>query len=424
MYYPAIHELEKICLGILIGSAIFTLFLFLANIAGYPINLTTGTIILACNVIISGLFLLFNKKLSKNFIILKPNFGKFNQISKIFILIIFLLFVTSILLNVYWPVSGWDALTLYDFRGKFIAETGSIGNLFNIHRYYLSYPLYTSLVHTWIYLLGLNNPSFFYSLVYISFVIIFFFNLARLTNRFYALIFTLMLSISSEIYQHSLLAYTNLTYIVFLVLGFLYLYYWRVSKDNKYLYLSALLLGLSGWVRSSDPFWVVPLIPVFYYLVKSNKLLLWLKYTIVILLFKVPWSLYVYFVSRNFTIKSSNEINKIFTLNLDQYITRFVLVTEFFYTNVLKPNWLIILLFLAGLLLIIKTKKYDLIFFSWLIIFSLLIIFGGTYFYSLIYEKWQLVGDSVARMSMFLIPLVLFFQGILLFSYLNPHQEK
>lgn len=423
LFFPKIHEFEKLGLGFLIGSSLFTMALFLAGVAGFSISMKTGIGILVTSSIILIGYLSYDKRARNNLFTWNFDIVRLGNVGYLAIIILGVLFASSLISNIYWPVKSWDALTLYDFRGKYFAETGRLSDLFSIHRYYLSYPLFTSLAHAWIYIIGFKNPSFLYSLFYIVLVVVFCFSLSRLTNFKYSLIFTLVLAFSYEIYSHSLFAYTNLPYIVFLVLGYIYLYYWKTSSENKYLYLSALLLSLSGWVRNSDPFWVVPLIVTFYYLVKSKKYLLWVKYALVVLLFRIPWSVYVKIISRNFIVGSSNDYSSVFSLSLNEYVTRFVLVSEYFFTNVFKPNWIMIVSFLAGLILVLTSKQYNIKFFSFLILISLGIIFGGIYFYSLIYVKWQLVGDSVARMSVFVIPLVIFFQALLLYNYLNPRKR-
>jgi len=422
LFLPKIHEFEKLGLGFLIGSSLFTIALFLAGVVGFSISLKTGVGILGTSSIILIGYLFYNKRARNNLFKWKFETVKLGKVEYLAIIILGVLFASSLISNIYWPVKSWDALTLYDFRGKYFADTGRLSDLFSIHRYYLGYPLFTSLAHAWIYIIGFKNPSFFYSLFYIALTVVFCSSLTRLTNFKYSLIFTLVLAFSYEIYSHSLFAYTNLPYIVFLVLGYIYLYYWKTSSENKYLYLSALLLSLSGWVRNSDPFWMVPLIVTFYYLVKSKKYWLWVKYTLIVLSFRIPWSVYVKIISRNFIIGSSNDYSSLFSLGLNEYITRFVLVSEYFFTNVFKPNWIMIVSFIAGLILVLTSKLNNIKFFSYLILISLGIIFGGIYFYSLIYVKWQLVGDSVARMSMFIIPLVIFFQALLLYNYLNPRR--
>lgn len=419
--FPRIHELEKISLGFLLSTGVFSLLLFLANIGGYILNLTTGSVILVILLLLSCFSLAFSRGLRKNFFMWTFFAGKLKKVILICGLVIIALFISSLIYNIYWPVNGWDALTLYDFRGRFFAETGNIREVFSIHRYYLGYPLYTSLMHSWIYILGLSNPSFFYSLLYIAFILTFYFNLARLTNSRYAIVFSTLLAFYFELFQNSLIAYTNLPYTVFIVLGFLYLLTWCETEEKKYLFLSALLVGISGWIRSSDPFWVVPLVITFYYLVKSGNFVLWLGYVLIVVLFRLPWSIFVNVVSKGYIVTTSNQFGNFLNYGFDGLISRFIKVVNYFFINVFKPNWAILMVFLAGLLIVFRSKNKLLKYLGSMIFLSLGIIFSGIYFYSLVYEKWQLVGNSVARMSMFLPPLIIFFAAVLLYQHLtNP----
>jgi len=148
-------------------------------------------------------------------------------------------FVLSFTLTIYYPVYVWDALALYDFRAKIIAQTGFFVQVAGNFTYFAQYPLLTSLTHTIIYLFGGNNPQFTYSIYYVSFAVIFFSLINKESGRLIALIASLFLVTSPEIFQHSIIAYTNLPYTILYVVGVLYLY--KAVTKNKYNYITTRL---------------------------------------------------------------------------------------------------------------------------------------------------------------------------------------
>ena len=93
-------------------------------------------------------------------------------ISKVLLAVLTIIFLNSLLQNYFWPVSDWDALALYDFRGKVVAETGSFIDGIKLG-YFYQYPPFTSLLHTTLYVLNFDRVKVWYSLLYVSFQIIF-----------------------------------------------------------------------------------------------------------------------------------------------------------------------------------------------------------------------------------------------------------
>jgi 4-amino-4-deoxy-L-arabinose transferase-like glycosyltransferase len=259
-----------------------------------------------------------------------------------------------------------------------------------------------------VYLLDTQgNPLFIYTLIYASFIVAFYFSLKRITNNRIALIFTFIIAFTFEIFDHSLLSYTNLPYSAFLLLG--YLYFINYVKDTKLssLILASLLIGLSGWIRSSDPFWIPALLLMIYESIKNKKFNHLAMFIAIILTIRLPWNYFVSEISKGYSVTSSNNFNLIFTTSISKYIDRLFLVIPYVWINVIKPQLSVYLMFVLTLLMYIPKPSRVLTITRLLILINLCVIIGGVYFYSIVYEKWQVIGNSVTRMSIFMTPLIL-----------------
>lgn len=397
---------EKLATGFLISTGLSTFLWFIFTSFGFTFDLKMCLNILTVLIIV---FLILNI-IFKNINSLKfPIFNfRVSNFQLIVTLLILIAVVSSLIANLYWPIRDWDALTLYDFRGKFFASENSISDVFKIHRYYLGYPLYTSLLHAFVYLLDVKgNPLFIYTLIYASFIVAFYFNLKRITSNKIALLFTFVIAFTFEIFDHSLLSYTNLPYSAFLLLG--YLYFINYVKDTKLssLVLASLLIGLSGWIRSSDPFWIPALLLMIYESIKNKKFNHLVMFIVIILTIRLPWSYFVSEISKGYSVTSSNNLNLIFTTSISKYIDRLFLVIPYVWINVIKPQLSIYLMFVLTLLMYIPKPSRVLTITRLLVLINLCVIIGGVYFYSIVYEKWQVIGNSVTRMSIFMTPLIL-----------------
>ncbi len=411
--------LEKLALGFLVGIGFHTLVLFILNIFGYKFSPGNAFFVLTMEVV----FAIFLNLLSSKFRVNgnKKNTkldDKLDLLEKLGFSLLAILFMSSLAHNLYWPIADWDALTLYDFRARVFAETGFMDQVLSIHRYYLGYPLFTSITHTVVYLYGSTNAHFVYSLFYGSFILLFFKRLSVVVQRKKALFFALALALTGEIYSHSTLAYTNLPYTIYYSLGLIYLFSWLRTKSIGDLITSALLVGLSSWVRSSEPFWVAPVIVVALVTFVERSWGKGLFYALAVLGFKAPWNAFL----RSFYPDTTSSW--VVQQKVDLYLLfyRFIEVATYVAKNVIKKEMLLYAMFALSLFLIKKKEKSTKIFAS-IIILNMLIVFGGIYVYSFVYAKWVLVGDSVSRMSMIFIPLVIFFLA-LFFNDENPAKAR
>ncbi len=412
---PKITLVEKVFSGFLISSGLISFLWFIVYLTGVTFNLSNTLSVLSIALVV---FVILNVLFKRKIYLDISTLFKFKKYELIIGTLILLAFASSFLADIYWPIRDWDALTLYDFRGRFFASQNDISSVFDIHRYYLGYPLYTSIFHGFIYLIDdTGNPLFIYALIYISLIAVVHSVLSRITNKTVAMVFTFVIAFTYEIFDHSLLAYTNLPYSSFLIIGYLYLLQYFTENSKAHLFMSALFIGLSGWIRSSDPFWIPPILLLIYEAVKSRKYNSFVVFVLMILFFRVPWSIYVSEISKNYAITSSNNIGMLFSTSLTKYIDQLFLVIPYVWVNVIKPQLSVYILFALSLLVYLPKQSKTVNAIKSLVLINLAVIFGGVYFYSIVYDKWQVIGNSVTRMSIFMTPLILIQLAIILYNW-------
>lgn len=160
--------------------------------------------------------------------------------------IITLFVIASVIKNMYWPPIHYDTIYGYTLYGRSIAHEKtfkpSIIDENASHRFY--YPPLVALNIALCNFVGIND-KFPNSVYFILLIVIFYWITLKYTNKFIASLFTLLLTLTPEIYFDSSLSLTNLPAMVFASGGFLFLY------DQKYK-LSSLFFALSAFTRSES----------------------------------------------------------------------------------------------------------------------------------------------------------------------------
>lgn len=407
------HILERVSVGFLLGSGLFTFVLFLAN---WKLNIPFGKsqsliTLLVLNVFsfLLNIFTSRKRRLEKTFdynFNIKDGFRNLNRLEKIIIGLILFLFISSLANNIYWPISDWDALALYDFRAKvFLVDTSLVQAALS-NGYFIQYPLYTSLLHLFAYQLGVLNPKFFYSFIYLSLIIIFYFSLERQIGRPRALFFSLVFAFSPIFFAHSMMAYTNLPYSAFICAGVFYLYEWTKRKGLSTLILSSFLVGLSTWSRISEPFWLATLFLVLVFSIKRKKIVDFFVYGFFVLLLYKSWSSFMSFILLESGVGgiSVNYFKVLGQLELK----RFVEVFEFLYNSVFLTWRYLYLLFILSFILGVFRNKLRAKSFYFVTFLFLFLLFVGTLIFSYTFVGWKAIPDSARRMSMFFEPLLIY----------------
>jgi hypothetical protein len=415
--------LERLGISFLLGLGVFTLLMFCYSTAGVRITLNSTLLALAMGTILLFVLLkLLKRKVSINPLGIVKSFSTFSRLEKIIVFMIAALGIGSLIITTYFPVYIWDSLALYDFRGKIIAQQGFYTQIVKNFMYFDGYPLFTSLSHTLVYIFGWTNPQFMYSFMYLAFILIFYGNLREFVNRKVSLIASLLLATIPIIFDHSTFAYTNLPYTIFLATGSIYLFTWfSKKKPIGYLILSAVLVGLSTWTRSAEPFWMVNIFVLAFLSMYRFKKYLFptLIYIISFLLIKEPWSSVIYYQPVSTSIGNASPI----TAEAGWYATTLLRTTfnqarigevaVFIYQNVIVSWFPLLFLFLFCVFVNFRgfLKKNNTFILAMILLHFALLLYG-TYRFSFNDSSWSLIPDSARRMAMFFIPLMIYYVGL------------
>jgi len=252
IFIPKSNILERISLGFLVGTNIFTILLLLLNWKFSVVyNLPNSLVIIAGFLILSSLLNLVIRKMNKikewN-LRLNINFMKLTLLEKIIVGILLILVSSVVISNFYWPVKDWDALAVYDFKAISFSATGYMDDAIG-RGYFTAYPMFGTLMHTFIYLTGVSSPMFFYSILYISMLGAFYFLLRKISGKTQSLVGVLILASNPLIFDHASMAYQNLPYTIYFALGIIYVSLGLGNKNRSYLLLGGLVFALSNWVR-------------------------------------------------------------------------------------------------------------------------------------------------------------------------------
>lgn len=408
--FEKISSAEKIIVGASLSFPLLSLGMFLLGILEIPLTFfSVVTLLLVLNLVLF-LLALKEKKLSINL----PNFYKIKSLNPLeitIILSILLLFLASLILNLYWPPYEWDALSLYDFRAQRFLESYSLAqNIFTsfppLTTYNYSYPFFSSLLHTFIYLFSGKNPQFLYTIFYILFISFFYLTLKKKISRTKTLLFTLFLAGMPSFFLTSLIPYTNIPYILYFFISIVYLlgYFDSEGKRQDLLLLSAIFLGVTTFIRTTEPLWLVNLVFVSYFSLRYRKIRNLLLFLLIFFLWRQTW---VWYRDHLYAFTPGEEqIVDITTLKFQFDLKRVPSIAAFVNNVFVGKRYLVVGFILVLIFKFLKKEK------DWILpglIFTyFLIIFVGTYFLSFIYNWWYAVPDSARRMSMFMIPLLLY----------------
>jgi hypothetical protein len=401
--------IEKLFLGFTLGMGEVSVMMFFMGLLQIPL--------IAKNILIIILFLNFIMLfVSKNRKITRGN-KKNDRIPlnlTIFILVslILSLIFWSFSQTIIFPPWEWDTLALYDFRGKLFALTQSLATGYLISQptltaYNYVYPFSTSLMHTLFYIGGGNNPQFIYTLFYCSLIFLLYGCVRRRLDLIPSLVLTLFLASTPEILSPSVIAYPNIPYALFF--GFSTIYFWEYMEFKKsgYLFVSALLLGLSVWIRNTEPYWVVNVLFVLMYLIKEKRFRNLIVYFLIFFTLRQIWPIYQGYIFSHAPGITFNPPDP-FTLDLRKIPQVLLFVLNYFI-----KDWLLYLLVLFSSLFFF----WKAIFKYWLILLwlssYLLLSIAGTFFFAVSFPWWNQVGGSAERVSVFFAPLILYAISIL-----------
>lgn len=158
----------------------------------------------------------------------------------------------------YWPVRAFDAIHLYDHRAKLVYEQRGIAldeyhtRLFGI---YVDYPLHVTLSHSVIYLLAGRsdiNPKLIYVGYYAALLTVVYCRTRRAMTIRNALLATLVIASAPPIFKHTSWCTTTFPYMCYYSIGVIYLCEFMRGDDRGLLYIGALLVAFTSWIRPAN----------------------------------------------------------------------------------------------------------------------------------------------------------------------------
>jgi hypothetical protein len=380
-----------------------------------------ASFLLATVLTISGTFLYFknNFPLKFRFKLKRFGFGKFS-FYKLLLIVLFLGFVFSLYINFNKPALSWDAIALYDARAKYLLEGVNFSQMVDLSKYdpqnsyyYLLYPPFTSQIHYFWHKLLIPVPiGVYYSIMLFLIGVVVYVFARKKFNPLASIILVFVTVLNNTIFSVSLSEYTNLPFILNLLLGIFLLAEYLEDRQKWKVIFGLLLVVSSQWIRYLEPLWIGVLLAFVFTTIKANQ---WKK-QIVFIVLAIVYGLSEYIGWGSF-IQSFGKKTEVVSFSVLRFIEPIVGIFTGTAASILKffvLSWGIILL-IHFLVIIMYTDKKNWLFsssknttiqfFRLIIMFTILIYFLGLYFVSFQSSWWGSLGNSLVRSASFLIPI-------------------
>jgi hypothetical protein len=282
----------------LIGMGLETVFLFLLDIV--QLHFTSFLLISLNLVAIIALNRKFPETLKvfkEKFNDLKASTSAINYVAVFLFCIIAYLFYTITIKNLFWPPAEGDSITSFDKLARVIALEGKLK--ISLFQYNLqgAAGVYPPLFHgsfSYVYLFGAETPKIVITLFFLSLLTLFYSFVKTYTNTVAAMLFTLVLMATPELYAHAALALGNMPTAAYICPAVLATYIWLDRNDEKYFRMGAIMMGFCVWIRSDAIAFVIAVLCMILLKVWQTKdyKRLFIFAAIAILPF-VSWLLYV-----------------------------------------------------------------------------------------------------------------------------------
>ena len=259
---PRLSILERVASGYCIGLASVTFLLFVFSWAGVP--LSQGLCIGIPIILAAGAYIVRRCTGKNRFpgagrakIVFTPR-GSAGTLEFLLLGGIVILVGIAAVQALYWPVFEFDAIHLYDQRAKLVYEQRGIA-LDEYHALlfwrYVDYPLHVSLSHSYIYLLAGRsdiNPQLIYVGYYAALLAVFYCRARRTMTMRNALLSTLVIASAPPIFRHASWCTTTFPYLCYYSIGVIYLCEFMRGEDKGLLYIGALFMAFTSWIRPGN----------------------------------------------------------------------------------------------------------------------------------------------------------------------------
>lgn len=282
----------------LIGIGFETVFLFLLDIFQLQYS---QLLLVAINLV---LILALNRQYALNlqafkekFAGLKVSSSSINYVALFLFLFIAYLFYAISVKNLYWPPAEGDSIISFDKLARVMFFEGKLK--ISLFQYNLqgAAGVYPPLFHgsfAYVYIFGAETPKIVITFYFLSLLLIFYGFVKIYTNAVAAMLFTLILMATPELYAHAALALGNMPTAAYICGAVLATYLWLDKGDEKYFWLGGLMMGFVVWIRSDAiAFVAAAIFIIFLRALKTKDFKHLLIYAGFAILPFVSWLLYV-----------------------------------------------------------------------------------------------------------------------------------
>jgi hypothetical protein len=319
MIVPDRGRIERFSLGFGVGIGTFTLLLFVAMALGVRLDIWAASALAFSALMVSALGSALRGRRPRahsahaGLPAGRPlRLGEHGVLAGT-IALLACLALASLEIGSYWPVTEWDSVAEYDYRGRFFADRGDLSVL-STDPYYVVHPLATSLGHTWMYLIGMAVargrpggesldvlavshamlPHLLYWIFYTALLGALYSCFRRDFSAPLSALLVAVVASTPMMFEHSTIAYSNLPFAYFYCLGVIHVWQWIDGRRSGDLWLGGILLALSAWTRSaSEPFVLGPVVLVGVVGLKERNAGPFLRLTGAYMTGWLPWRLYL-----------------------------------------------------------------------------------------------------------------------------------
>lgn len=160
--------------------------------------------------------------------------------------------------GLYWPVTEYDSVTGYDFMAKMIAAEGKLKvSAFDFTTDALVmarfiYPPIVACSYSIPYLCGMTLSKIMPLVFFVSLLFSFYGSLRVYTSHTAAMIMTVLMAVSPEMFSHAALPLTNLPNAAYASLAIITFYIWTDKRTIEWLFLSAFVMAFTLFSRSDS----------------------------------------------------------------------------------------------------------------------------------------------------------------------------
>ena len=188
-----------------------------------------------------------------------------NYVALFLFCIIAYLFYAIMIKNLFWPPAETDSITSFDKLGRIMAAEGRLK--ISLFQYNLqgAAGVYPPLFHgsfAYVYIFGAETPKIVITLFFLSLLLVFYQMVKNYVGSTAAMLFTLILMATPEMYAHAALGLGNMPTAAYICAAVLSTYTWLDKGWNKYFWTGATMMGFSVWMRSDVIAFVAPAILV------------------------------------------------------------------------------------------------------------------------------------------------------------------